>query len=161
MDEKTRGELVVSPEQMARMAVHCQEAYPFEGCGMLLGREKDGRKVVVDVLPTGNGREAEAQYNRYLIPPEEILQGELEAEARGLEVIGYFHSHPDHPAQPSDFDRDHAWPRYSYLIFSVGDGKARDRRAWQLREDRSGFAEEKLTVMIGDNLQVLEHDSST
>jgi proteasome lid subunit RPN8/RPN11 len=144
MDEKASKHLVVSPEQMERMTIHCQQAYPFEGCGMLLGRAVNSQKIVVDVLPTGNARETEAQHNRYLIPPEELLQGELEAEKRGLDVIGYFHSHPDHPARPSEFDRDHAWPWYSYLILSVVDGKARDSRAWQLREDRSGFDEESL-----------------
>lgn len=144
MNEQGGGQLVVSAKQMAQMEAHCQEAYPFEGCGMLLGRAENGRKVVVDVLPTGNARESEAQHNRYLIPPEEILKGELAAEARGLEVIGYFHSHPDHPARPSEFDRDHAWPWYSYVIFSVRKGEAEDRRSWQLREDRSGFEEETL-----------------
>ncbi len=146
MDEKTRVELVVSPGQMARMAAHAEQAYPFEGCGMLLGHVSNGRKVVVDVLPTGNAREAEARHNRYLIPPEEILQGELEAEARGLDVIGYFHSHPDHPARPSEFDRDHAWPWYSYLILGVREGRVEASRSWQLREDRSGFDEEVLVA---------------
>jgi proteasome lid subunit RPN8/RPN11 len=147
MEEKASSQLVVSPEQMERMVAHCQQAYPFEGCGMLLGRAVNGRKVVVDVLPTGNAREVEAQHNRYLIPPEEILQGELEAEERGLDVIGYFHSHPDHPARPSEFDRDHAWPWYSYLILSIMDGKAEDSRAWQLREDRSGFEAETIVSL--------------
>ena len=68
MNEETVGQLVVSPEQMERMAAHCQQAYPFEGCGMLLGRAANGRKVVVDVLLTGNAREEEARHNRYLIP---------------------------------------------------------------------------------------------
>lgn len=144
MNEHESNELVVSPQQMAQMEEHCRDAYPLEGCGMLLGRVMNGRKIVVDVLPTGNAREAEAQHNRYLIPPEEMLQGELEAEARGLEVIGYFHSHPDHPARPSEYDRDHAWPWYSYLIISVKEGEPGDRRAWQLCEDRSGFQEEGL-----------------
>jgi proteasome lid subunit RPN8/RPN11 len=144
MAERESNQLVVSPQQMERMAAHCQQAYPFEGCGMLLGRADNGRKIVVDVLLTGNAREAEARHNRYLIPPEEILRGELEAEERGLDVIGYFHSHPDHPARPSEYDRDHAWPWYSYLIISVAGGKAGDGRAWQLREDRSAFDEEAL-----------------
>jgi proteasome lid subunit RPN8/RPN11 len=144
MDEHGSRQLVVSPQQMVQMEAHCQEAYPMEGCGMLLGRAMNGRKMVVEVMPTGNAREAEAQHNRYLIPPEEILQGELAAEARDLEVIGYFHSHPDHPARPSEFDREHAWPWYSYVIFSVENGLVSDRRAWQLREDRSDFEEETL-----------------
>lgn len=150
MDERATSQLVLSTEHMDRMAAHCQRAYPFEGCGMILGHTANGRKVVVDVLPTGNAREAEARHNRYLIPPEEILQGELEAEERGLDVIGYFHSHPDHPAQPSEFDREQAWPWYSYLIFSVLNGKAKDRRSWQLREDRSGFEEETLVSLSSE-----------
>jgi proteasome lid subunit RPN8/RPN11 len=73
----------------------------------------------------------------------------MEAEARGLEVIGYFHSHPDHPARPSEFDRDHAWPWYSYLILAVHDGRTVARRSWQLREDRSTFDEE--TIVPAEN----------
>jgi proteasome lid subunit RPN8/RPN11 len=142
-------ELAISEQEMDRIVRHCQGAYPHEGCGLLLGRAENGHKVVVDVLPTGNAREAGARHNRYLIPPEEIYRGEMEAEARGLEVIGYFHSHPDHPARPSAFDRDHAWPWYSYLILAVHDGRTVARRSWQLREDRSTFDEE--TIVPAEN----------
>lgn len=144
MDNGGRTELVISQEQMDQIVAHCQDGYPFEACGLLLGHAVNGRKAVVDVLPTGNAREADAQRRRYLIPPEEILRGELEAEERGLDVVGYFHSHPDHPARPSSFDRDQAWPWVSYVIISVQDGKASDCRSWQLREDRSVFDEETL-----------------
>jgi proteasome lid subunit RPN8/RPN11 len=153
MDEKAMGQLVVNPVHMARMVAHSQQAYPFEGCGMLLGRAVNGRKVVVDVFPTGNAREVEARHNRYLIPPEEMLQGELDAEERGLDVIGYFHSHPDHPARPSEFDRDHAWPWYSYLILAVCEGQVQASAAWQLREDRSGFDEETIILLKSEEGQ--------
>lgn len=139
-------ELRIPEKQMAQIARHCQQAYPHEGCGILLGRSENGRKVVVDVLPTGNAREEDAQHNRYLIPPEALLEGEMQAEARGLEVIGYFHSHPDHPARPSEYDREHAWPWYSYLITSVPEGQAVASRSWQLREDRTGFDEETMEI---------------
>jgi len=142
-------ELVISEQEMERIVRHCQQAYPHEGCGLLLGQGENGHKVVVDVLPTGNAREEGARHNRYLIPPEEIYRGEMEAEARGLEVIGYFHSHPDHPARPSEFDRDHAWPWYSYLIVAVHGGRTVARRSWQLREDGSAFDEE--TILPQEN----------
>jgi proteasome lid subunit RPN8/RPN11 len=137
-------ELEISAEQMARITEHCQKAYPYEGCGILLGRAEDGRKTVVDVLPTGNERQQGTQHNRYSIPPEELLAGELQAEERGLEVIGYFHSHPDHPERPSEYDREHAWPLYSYLIVAVHGGQVVARGSWQLRADRSRFDQETI-----------------
>jgi proteasome lid subunit RPN8/RPN11 len=135
-------ELVITSEQLSLIGHHCQQAYPREGCGILLGLAENGVKIVADVLPTDNAREEVDQHNRYLIPPESLLQSELQAEERGLEVVGYFHSHPDHPARPSEYDREHAWPWYSYLITSVRNGKAVDSRSWQLRADGGGFDEE-------------------
>ena len=139
-------EITLSAEQMAQITRHCERAYPHEGCGILLGRGEGGRKVVVDLLPTSNAREESARHNRYLIPPEELLHGELQAEARGLDVIGDFHSLPDHPAKPSLLDREHAWPRYSYLITSVQRGKATVTRSWLLRQDHTAFDEESLRI---------------
>ncbi len=139
-------ELVVSTERMKQIAAHCRLAYPYEGCGILLGQADNGRKVVVEVLPSGNAREDSARHNRYLIPPEDLLRGELQAEEQGLEVIGYFHSHPDHPARPSEFDREHGWPWYSYLITAVHKGQVVESRSWQLRDDRSGFDEERIVA---------------
>jgi proteasome lid subunit RPN8/RPN11 len=135
-------ELAISEEHLSRITQHCQTAYPNEACGILLGLVENGTRTVVDVMPTGNAREEADQRNRYLIPPESLLEGELLAEERGLEVIGYFHSHPDHPARPSEFDREHAWPWYSYLIVSVLGGKPVAERSWRLREDQNGFDEE-------------------
>ncbi len=93
-------ELAISAQHLSQIARHCQNAYPYEGCGILLGLAENGSKTVVDVLPTGNAREKADQHNRYLIPPESLLEGELQAEERGLEVIGYFHSPPRSPGPP-------------------------------------------------------------
>ncbi len=147
-------QLALSAKQLTKITQHCQDAYPYEGCGILLGRIESDRKVVVDVLPTSNDREEGAKHNRYLIPPEALLQGELQAEERGLEVIGYFHSHPDHPARPSEFDREHAWPWYSYLITAVHKGQAVASRSWQLRENRSGFDEEAVVSQPAAEIKI-------
>lgn len=131
-------------EQIEAIVRHGEAAYPYEGCGLLLGREAEGRKVVEQVLPVENARESEAQHNRYLIPPDEVLKAEQAAARQGLDIVGFFHSHPDHPERPSEFDREHAWPWYSYLITSVHNGSAVTTAAWTLSEDRGIFAAEEL-----------------
>lgn len=136
--------LTLSSEHFEQIVRHCEGAYPSEGCGILLGRNEENQRVVVDLLLTGNAREAAAQHHRYLIPPEKLLEGELRAEQHGLEVMGYFHSHPDHPARPSETDLKDAWPNYSYLILSVQGGQVTDRRSWRLRPDRTRFDEEEI-----------------
>lgn len=134
----------VSREQMTAIVQHGEAAYPFEGCGLLLGREQDGRKIVQKILPVENTREPEAKHNRYLIPPEAVMKAEQQALQEGLDIVGFFHSHPDHPERPSDFDREHAWPWYSYLITSVHKGRAVTTAAWTLSDDRGAFSAEEL-----------------
>ena len=131
-------------EHIAAIVQHGEAAYPLEGCGLLLGRAEDSHKVVARVLPVENTREAEARHNRYLIPPEAVLKAEQQAAQEGLDIVGFFHSHPDHPERPSDFDREHAWPWYSYLITSVHKGRAVTTAAWTLSEDRGVFSAEEL-----------------
>jgi proteasome lid subunit RPN8/RPN11 len=122
-----------------------EQEYPHECCGLLLGRtETDGTKRVVEVYPVSNAREEEARHNRSLILPGEYLRGERHARARALDVLGNYHSHPDHPAVPSQFDLEHAWPTWSYIIVSVREGKAVELRSWEMRDDRSRFDEEEL-----------------
>ena len=123
--------------------LHLCSAYPEEGCGVLIGREDASSREVVRVVALENQRD-DSRGNRYLISPEQFLAAELEARGSGLDVVGFFHSHPDHPARPSDFDREHAWPYYSYLIVSLERGRVADTRSWRLREDRSGFEPEAL-----------------
>jgi proteasome lid subunit RPN8/RPN11 len=136
--------VTIHPETLRALQSHGEAAYPNEGAGLLLGREVDGGKAVVDILPLENRWGADEQTHRYLITPQDMLAGENEAARRGLDVIGVFHSHPDHPAQPSGFDCDWALPWYSYVITSVEKGRAVVSRAWRLKEDRSGFDEEEI-----------------
>jgi proteasome lid subunit RPN8/RPN11 len=123
-----------------------ETAYPEEGAGLLLGVVNGEHKQATAVLMLANAREDAARHNRYLITPQDMLLGEQEAMRRGLDVIGIFHSHPDHPNRPSDFDREWALPWYSYLITSVHNGLAVESRAWRLLEDRSGFVEEPILL---------------
>ncbi len=136
----------LNSEQLAAIAAHGEDAYPYEGCGLLLGRQVNGSKIVQEILPVENAREATAQHNRYLIPPEAVMRGEQLAAEKGLDVIGFFHSHPDHPARPSQFDREHAWPWYAYLITSVLKGRAIKTAAWTLADDRTEFNSEEMEI---------------
>jgi len=122
---------------------HLLAAYPEEGCGVLIGRESDGAREVERVVRCEN-RRPDGRGNRYLIAPEQFLAADCEARAAGLEVLGLFHSHPDHPAQPSASDLEHAWPYYSYLIVSVSGGAVAGQRCWRLRDDRSKFEAERV-----------------
>lgn len=142
--------LALSREHLSQIARHCQQAYPGEGCGILLGRVQESHKQVLGLLLTSNAREKEAQHNRYRIPPEKLLEAELRAEQENLQVLGYFHSHPDHPARPSQVDREDAWPDYSYLILSIQSGQVIDVRSWQLRPDQSQFDEEEILTPLPD-----------
>ena len=125
---------------------HGESAYPEEGAGLLLGELNNGSKRVTQILNLINTREETARRNRYLLGPEDYAHGEEEAERLGLEVLGVFHSHPDHPNVPSEFDRDWAWPWFSYLITSVRPQMAMESRSWRLAEDRSRFVEERVVV---------------
>lgn len=137
--------LELGQAQEEEIRQHGQAEYPHECCGLLLGQlREDGRKRVLEVYPVSNAREEQARHNRSLITPEEYLRGERHARARRLDVIGNYHSHPDHPAVPSQFDLEHAWPTWSYIIVSVREGRAADLRSWEMEADRSRFTEEEL-----------------
>lgn len=123
-----------------------EAAYPDEGAGLLLGISDGVNKQVKAVLPLSNSREDSARHNRYLLTPQDYLHGEQEAARLGLDVLGVFHSHPDHPNHPSEFDREWAMPWFSYLITSVQAGAAAGTRSWLLSEDRQAFTEEPLSV---------------
>ncbi len=128
------------------MSAHGEREYPYECCGLLIGSFFDnGKKVVAQTLPIINARESESKHHRFLIPPDELVRGERYAAENGLEVIGFYHSHPDHPAVPSQYDLEHAWPVYSYIVIAVGEGRARDLRSWELRPDRTAFDEEGIS----------------
>ena len=135
--------LKLSKDVLAKIHVHGEQAYPEEGAGFLLGVENGTRDVQV-IFPLTNSREDSARHNRYLITPEDYLKAELEADKLGLSLLGVFHSHPDHPNRPSEFDCEWAQPFFSYIITSVQSGKAIESRSWRLLEDRSQFVEEEI-----------------
>ncbi|HEY4682256.1 MAG TPA: M67 family metallopeptidase [Candidatus Acidoferrales bacterium] len=126
--------------------VHGAESYPHECCGALLGRAQgDGGKRVEELQAIVNRRQ-DSPRNRFLVTAEDYLAAEKAARARSLEIVGWYHSHPDHPARPSDFDREHAWPGYSYVIVAVADRQPGAITSWTLRDDRSQFDPETLIV---------------
>jgi proteasome lid subunit RPN8/RPN11 len=133
--------LALTHTAMHKIKVHAMEAYPEECCGILLGTEGEAGKEVYDVMRIGNAKE-ENRTRRFLITPEEYRKAEEAARAEGLGVMGFYHSHPDHPARPSQFDLDHAWPWCSYVIAAVEQKIPAAVKSWVLKEDRSGFDEE-------------------
>jgi len=126
------------------MRAHGERDYPFECCGLMLGRFEDGRKQVRETYPISNAREEEAKRNRFLIRPEELMRGEKYAREKALDVVGFYHSHPDDRAVPSRYDLEHAWPTYSYIVMAVEQGRAADLRSWEMESDRSRFNEEEI-----------------
>lgn len=125
---------------------HGVRDYPYECCGLLLGRFREDGKVVSETHPISNAREESAKRNRFLIEPRELMQGERYARDNDLEVVGFYHSHPDSPAVPSQYDLDHAWPTYSYIIVSTTAERANDLFSWEQEADRSRFNQEKLEI---------------
>lgn len=123
---------------------HGEQTYPNECGGMLIGRFENGEKSIVELLPMENAMAENEQHNRVLILPKDVLKAERYAREKNLDVVGYYHSHPDHPAVPSQFDLDHALPVWTYIIVSVEKEKAVDVRSWEMERDRSGFNEEEI-----------------
>ena len=120
-----------------------RRSYPEECCGALLGAAVDGFKDVRAALPFANGHPGERE-RRYLVGPEAYRDAEAAARVQGLDVVGIYHSHPDHPARPSEFDREHAWPWYSYVILSVEQGNPSSMTSWVLADERDRFDPEEL-----------------
>lgn len=121
-------------------------AYPNECCGIMFGSEDGDDHVVKSLRPIVNARESGEQYHRFLITAEEMMQAELEARRLGLEIVGFYHSHPDHPAKPSDYDRDHALPFYSYIILRVAEGRPELMTSWRLQISREAFDPEPFEI---------------
>lgn len=144
---------MLNPVIEAAIRRHAADAYPFECCGALIGKPSQTNGFsIVEALALSNVTAASGTdqsgdtdaRRRFLVSPEEYRQAEARATTTGAELVGFYHSHPDHPAIPSQYDLDHAWPNLSYLIVSVRDGVPAELRSWRLRPDRSGFDEEAI-----------------
>lgn len=132
----------IKKDHIEQINEHAIKDYPYECCGIILGNFNGSEKTVTQILPITNDREDENKHNRYLISSSKILETELYAIKNGLDIVGFYHSHPDHPATPSAFDIEHALPVYSYLIVSVYDAKVVDFTLSVLSHDRLKFEEE-------------------
>jgi proteasome lid subunit RPN8/RPN11 len=131
--------LRLRPQVVDAIRAHGRETYPHECCGALLGR--DGEVVSMVALPNTT---EEGPRRRFLVRPADYRTAERAATDGALDLVGFYHSHPDHPARPSQYDLDHAWPSFSYVIVSVMEAAPVDLRSWKLREDRSAFDEEPI-----------------
>lgn len=140
--------LLVLRSEVEKILTQAKAAYPEECCGVLLGRSR-GEKIVTEIRSLTNST-SEVRNRRYAIDPKELLALEKETAHKGLEVLGFYHSHPDAPADPSPHDLESAWPWYSYLILSLRGGQPGEMKAWVLRDDRSAFDEEKVRDMLMD-----------
>ena len=155
--------LKLSAEQIQQILTHAEQTYPYECCGILMGKiEGTGDKYLVELIPTENSWNAETSENfevpellknpvmttehYFTISPQEMLKAQKEGRDRNLVIIGIYHSHPDHPAIPSEYDRLWAWSEYSYIIVSVQQGKAADVQNWCLDEHHQFQPEELIRI---------------
>jgi proteasome lid subunit RPN8/RPN11 len=150
--------LKMSAEIAQKIREHGAQGYPNECCGALLGRDADGTsdattgggailpaREILALFPLVNRRE-DSPHNRFSVTAEDVRDSENAAREKGLDVVGWYHSHPDHPARPSQYDREHAWPWYSYIIVSVANGKPQEMTSWRLSDDRSEYAREEIAI---------------
>lgn len=142
--------LTIPAQVLGEIHAHGEALYPEEGAGLLLGSIDGDHREARRVLPMPNHFEPDERGHRYRLDPQETLQAEQLAEQLGLEVIGVFHSHPDHPPAPSKYDLEWAVPWFVYLITSVEAGAASDSRVWRMAEDHSRMVEEVLNIEEGD-----------
>jgi proteasome lid subunit RPN8/RPN11 len=139
--------LVLTDEVAKGIRAHGSKDYPNETCGAMLGLDVADTREVRMLFPLAN-RRADSPRNRFSVTADDVRAAERAAKAAGLELVGWYHSHPDHPALPSEYDREHAWPWYSYVIVSVAAGEPRDMTSWLLADDRSGFNAEEIQTRV-------------
>ncbi len=154
--------LLLKKELATKIGEHGSETYPHECCGALLGRDLDApataspsssgssdaqspSREILALFPLINRRD-DSPRNRFQVTSDDVRDAEKAAREKGLDVVGWYHSHPDHPAAPSQFDRDHAWPWYSYIIVSVANGKPEKMTSWRLTDDRTQFNPEDIKL---------------
>ena len=155
--------LNLSSHHLQTIQAHAESTYPEECCGLLLGHLSSETKRLIEVLPTENSWDAEmvdvfqrvehssqgkfSKRNRFSIAPQVMLKAQKDARDRNLNIIGIYHSHTDHPAIPSEFDRAIAWMEYSYIIVSVRQGSACELKSWTLDDNHQFQPEEILTLL--------------
>jgi proteasome lid subunit RPN8/RPN11 len=140
--------LILTKAQVEQIENEGISAYPNECCGVLIGRDvQDGeliRRIVDRLEPLANSFQADEQFHRFSLSPKDLMNAEKSASGSGMLVLGFYHSHPDHPARPSEYDREHGWPFYSYLIVAIAKRDAVDMTSWQLDEVTETFSREDI-----------------
>jgi proteasome lid subunit RPN8/RPN11 len=136
--------LILSNSLFQQIESEGVRAFPNECCGVMIGRDVGGRRIVDRLQPLTNSFEAEEQYHRFRLDPKEYIAVERAAGEEGKLVLGFYHSHPDHPARPSEYDRQYAWPFYSYVIVSIMSRKPADMTSWLLDEATEQFKQEEI-----------------
>ncbi len=144
------AQLKITADLAEKIRSHGAETYPHECCGALLGRDTEiaDRRIYREIQglhPLVNRRD-DSPHNRFSVTSKDVLEAEKVASGLGLEVVGWYHSHPDHPARPSQYDREHAWPWYSYIIVSVANKIPEEMTSWRLTEDRAEFECEEIEL---------------
>ena len=149
----------ISADLAEKVRRHGTETYPDECCGALLGRDASSEggvekpREILELFPLVNRRE-DSPRNRFSVTPEDVIEADRTAQARGMDVVGWYHSHPDHPAKPSEYDREHAWPWYSYVIVSVQKGAPQEMTSWRLEDDRGSYSQETIEIRKEASAQV-------
>ncbi len=133
--------MIMKGNVLQQMRNHLEQVYPHEGCGVMLGR--DG---VVTMLHRGTNIRQDRREDRFLLDPSDIVDAEKLARSSGTEIVGFYHSHPDHPARPSSTDLDSAWEGYYYLISSIDSGKMGDVGVFRIAEEGTGFVQETFRI---------------
>lgn len=135
--------LELDRELVDRMIAHAEEIYPRECCGLLVGRSAGGTRLATELHRTGN-LNTERAHDRYILDPQDWQRIDAAARAKGLDIVGIYHTHPDHPSEPSKFDLDHAWEGYSYVVVEVARGRVASWRSWVKQDER--FVQEESRV---------------
>lgn len=137
--------MIISRNDYRKIELHGIEQYPHECCGFLLGTVVNGVHGIRKIVRAANTR-LDRPENRFEIDPGELMRTDRSARSEGMSVTGFYHSHPDAPARPSKFDREHAWPGYCYVIVSIEQSLPTSMQNWVLREDRTGYEEDPIII---------------
>ncbi|HTR81611.1 MAG TPA: M67 family metallopeptidase [Bacteroidota bacterium] len=125
---------------------HGERTFPHECCGVLLGSVSGNDRSAVSVYPIENRFDEKERYHRFLITPDDYREAEKAAKVKNLDILGFYHSHPDSPSVASQYDLDHAFPWFSYLIMSIMKSRYHDMHSWIMEDDRSKFVEEEVII---------------
>ena len=138
--------LMLTESQRQQIEREAAAAYPDECCGIMYGKDAAGQRIVSTLEAVPNVFDEVERYHRFSISPKQLMDAERRAASLGELVIGFYHSHPDHPARPSEYDREHGWPFYSYVIIAVAKGMPDKMTSWLLSEQTEQFQEQTISI---------------